>query len=631
MLIHSIRNLKKCYIKEDLNSDYTKNYSDIPSDDFDKIIRLDADSYPNQDITKEPFKVGQLAGGNGLLIKTYRKGNNSWLQDSEKCDKILQATAIFYKNRRNMPIKNPSQFESIDQFIDMVLNGADVKAVEKPKESEEDKALNKIENLRLSQFPSIPSDKFLKLIEIDDESDIKKGVVSATVKTFLAPFYIKMTKSNDVDLENEENFLFNNRLKVRKLIYTLDSLSEQERKEIISSTDSVQKLYNSVVYTFITGDSYYLKNLRNVCIEGSDYEYLTSTDEYDLVISKSQEACNLADRAQLLYDSSIDFKEWVRNTDNNNRLCINSWCTGWHNQNDGYNDFFNRYKGIYINIIWKKYKENINGWSHQIAILQNGEINEVCQGGSYREEGYLYPWRSCEEKIRNGKITDVDSLLTDAESRSTYFADLIRIFKNNRKFITKLKNSSIADRLYKNTLFNLLFKIEDSLSNSYSTEYEVNEFETYTYNLETINEAKLNRNLVLELIIPEGVTSIPQGTFEKWINLISIKFPSSLKVIGPRAFANCLSLKKLNLNEGLETIGMGAFSGCSNLSGSIALPFSIQKIEPFAFEGHNKKGLSFTLPAAFFNPELNKKLYVPVEPEEEKNWWFQKGRFKERM
>lgn len=638
MVKHFGVNYRRTYIVEDLESEYTKNYSDIPNEDFNKIIRLDVDSYPNQDNTKSPFKVGQLAGGNGLLIKTYRKGDTSWLRDSKKCDDILNATSIFYKNRKSMPIKNPSQFESIEQFLDMVLNGTEVKAVETPRESEEEKSLNKIEKLRLSQFPSIPSEKFLNLIEADDESDVKKGIVSNNIKTFLAPFYIKMSKSGNVNLIEEEKFLNENKLKIKKLIYVLDSMKEEERKELINSTDSLIELCSIILTAYIQGNSYYIQNLKSVCTEGIDYDYLASTAEYDLVISKSEKACNLADRPQLLYDGSIPFDDWVLlttdygNKPGHKRLTINSWCTGWYPEGYGSN-YFKSYGGIYINIIWRKYSENPNGMSHQIALSKDGSLREVCSGRNYMEQGYSNAWTDAEGEISRGDITTTDDLEKIAARKSNSFSDLIRIFKTNRELVSALKKySNSLPRLHNNILFNFLFEREGYLERSHvNLETTNNIFEQYTYDLNTIEEAKKNKDFVLELIIPEGITSIPQGEFEKWTNLISIKFPKSLKKIGARAFANCISLKKLNLNEGLQVISMGAFSGCSNLSGSIALPFSIEKIEPFAFEGHNKKGLSFTLPTAFFNPELNKKLYVPTEPEGEKNWWFQKGRFKERM
>ena len=604
------------YLIEDLISDYNKNYSDIPKEDFNKIIALDADSYLNQDTSKEPFKVGQLAGGNGILIKSYRKGDTSWLNDSEKCNEILKASKIFYKNRKQMPIKNPSQFESIDQFLDMVLNGAAVKGVERAKETEEERALAKIEKLRLSQFPSIPSNIFLKLIELDEDSDIKKGVVSGLVKTFLVPFYLKMIKSVNIDIKEEEKFLFSNPLKIKKLLYEVSEKSMDEIKKIINEYNSFIILY-SILFSTIK-NSIYLDNLEKICIKGKDYEYLGSTDDYDLVISKSLNACRIANRANFIYNENIPFGEWCYTTSS-----INDWCTG--NQLNS----FNRYGGLYINIIWRRYKDKPDGISHQITLYPDGNIQEVCAGQNKREYGYKFDWENVEGEIRNHNITSFNELENKANFLSVYLADLINIFKNNIQLVYALKNYASNQKSFSNNLLlNFIFGEVDKLM---LKDKEKINLESYIYSKETIDEAEERKKEILELIIPEGITSIPQGRFEKWVNLINIKFPTSLKEIGPRAFANCISLKKLNLNEGLETIAMGAFSGCSNLSGSIALPFSISRIEPFAFEGHNKKGLSFTLPTAFFNPELNKKLLVPIEPEDEKNWWFQKGRFKERM
>ena len=60
--------------------------------------------------------------------------------------------------------------------------------------------------------------------------------------------------------------------------------------------------------------------------------------------------------------------------------------------------------------------------------------------------------------------------------------------------------------------------------------------------------------LVKEVIIPEGITSIEQNAFEGCISLESITLPSSIKYIGPNAFADCKDLKEVVLPDSISDI-----------------------------------------------------------------------------
>ena len=99
----------------------------------------------------------------------------------------------------------------------------------------------------------------------------------------------------------------------------------------------------------------------------------------------------------------------------------------------------------------------------------------------------------------------------------------------------------------------------------------------------------LNGQLVTELVIPDGVTSIgdyafywcgsltsitiPDSitsigyeTFSGCSGLTSIIIPDSVTSIGAEAFAYCRSLTSITIGDGVTGIGAGAFSGCSGLT-----------------------------------------------------------------
>lgn len=68
-----------------------------------------------------------------------------------------------------------------------------------------------------------------------------------------------------------------------------------------------------------------------------------------------------------------------------------------------------------------------------------------------------------------------------------------------------------------------------------------------------------------EVIIPEGVTYIPNGVFNNADYIENIIFPSTLVNIDCFAFANCTSLKAAMLPDGLTSIGSQVFDNCVNL------------------------------------------------------------------
>ena len=93
--------------------------------------------------------------------------------------------------------------------------------------------------------------------------------------------------------------------------------------------------------------------------------------------------------------------------------------------------------------------------------------------------------------------------------------------------------------------------------------------------------------LVHELVIPEGVTSIGNSAFELCQGLTSVSLPSTLTSIGDGAFEYCSSLQSITIPEGVTTIEGGAFFKCSNLE-TVTLPSTLTSIGNSAFQLCNK-------------------------------------------
>lgn len=88
--------------------------------------------------------------------------------------------------------------------------------------------------------------------------------------------------------------------------------------------------------------------------------------------------------------------------------------------------------------------------------------------------------------------------------------------------------------------------------------------------------------VVVKVILEDGVTEIGEYAFSGFENLVSIEFPESLTSIGNSAFFGCESLNSINIPNGVISIARYAFADCMNLT-SIVLPESVNEIAGGAF------------------------------------------------
>lgn len=86
------------------------------------------------------------------------------------------------------------------------------------------------------------------------------------------------------------------------------------------------------------------------------------------------------------------------------------------------------------------------------------------------------------------------------------------------------------------------------------------------------------------LVIPEGVTEIPEGAFSEYKILETVMLPSTLTKIGDGAFSMCTALSELIIPENVTTIGDAAFTLCHSLP-EITLPAKVAEVGEAAFMG----------------------------------------------
>ena len=89
-------------------------------------------------------------------------------------------------------------------------------------------------------------------------------------------------------------------------------------------------------------------------------------------------------------------------------------------------------------------------------------------------------------------------------------------------------------------------------------------------------------NLIHELVVEEGVTSICKEAFPALPNLEIVELPSTITDIGRSAFEECSGLVFVNIPERVESIGAYAFASTPELL-EISIPASVKNIGDSAF------------------------------------------------
>ncbi|MBQ3593234.1 MAG: leucine-rich repeat domain-containing protein, partial [Clostridia bacterium] len=91
----------------------------------------------------------------------------------------------------------------------------------------------------------------------------------------------------------------------------------------------------------------------------------------------------------------------------------------------------------------------------------------------------------------------------------------------------------------------------------------------------------LNGELVKDLVIPDGVTSIGGSSFAG-TSLTSVTIPGSVTEIGGSAFYGCESLESVKMMDGVTSISTYMFRDCTSLT-SVDIPNSVTSVGTSAF------------------------------------------------
>lgn len=93
----------------------------------------------------------------------------------------------------------------------------------------------------------------------------------------------------------------------------------------------------------------------------------------------------------------------------------------------------------------------------------------------------------------------------------------------------------------------------------------------------------VSADIPADLVLPEGITAIPDGAFRESEKLRSIVIPDSVTYIG-QAFGECKNLRKVIMGKNVAYVGEYVFGGCSNLV-EVVLSENLQEINWNMFSG----------------------------------------------
>lgn len=179
--------------------------------------------------------------------------------------------------------------------------------------------------------------------------------------------------------------------------------------------------------------------------------------------------------------------------------------------------------------------------------IRNGEISL----GSVMEDETIIGW---------AQDLNIAPGITKVESTSTLWE-----FDQNTKTITKYLGTVSESLTIPNYIDGIPVKTILGTDN-----YSIFQDETY-------------KNVLKELIISEGITTIDDYAFEDCYALTTLKLPNGLTSIeGNSAFNECTSLTNITIPNGVTFIGEYTFEDCDGLT-SIVIPNSVKNIAAYAF------------------------------------------------
>ena len=212
--------------------------------------------------------------------------------------------------------------------------------------------------------------------------------------------------------------------------------------------------------------------------------------------------------------------------------------------------------------------------------------------------------------VSNGTTTNMSDITNSDGAEFYYFEETSRTTKNNLKNITNSNgNSYMGDYLdnssYQNTLSGVNFDSQKYYISTSTNEYWYdvpNSDFTYltptyltpncstgdksgiingatdiiiSHSVTSLVSAGFVSSNITSIVLPNSISTITSassydnGVFYLCSGLVNVEIPNSITSIGDYAFYNCSSLTSINIPSLVTSIGSSAFSNCSNLTSVI--------------------------------------------------------------
>lgn len=256
------------------------------------------------------------------------------------------------------------------------------------------------------------------------------------------------------------------------------------------------------------------------------------------------------------------------------------------------------------------YVRNLTDATNTIMMLQNELENNKALLEELKESNELSESQVTE---LNAQIDELNVLLSNKDAT---ISDLNSVIEGNNQTIANLNSTIdelVAQLNSENNLFNQL--MTGRITKVTAEDLEgLTEIRPYTfYNCKYLTSVELPSTIkiigtrafygtsISSINLPSGIITISDGAFAS-TDLTSVTIPSSVGSIRSSTFESCYSLKSVTLNNGISSITSGAFRDCYALE-TINIPSSITQIISDAFNGCSE--LSFT-----GSSDSNLKYYV---------------------